>query len=137
MLGCLERQPSAIGRSKIADDRESEARTRLRFIQAHAALTDFSALFGRKPWPVVFDRDPQLLALRGRLQRLDRRRQINAAFSPLAGIVEKIAEHLLEVLLLALKLGAGLYGHNQRDAFFAMNALDGPDERLSGLFDAA
>ena len=74
MLGSVERQPPAIGRSKIADDRKSEAGTGLCFVQAQAALTDFGSLFSRKAWPVVFDRDPDLLALRGRRHRFDGRR---------------------------------------------------------------
>ena len=49
---------------------------------------------------------------------------------PLAGVVEQVAEHLLEVLALALEAGVRRAGHGDRDALVVVDALERAHQRL-------
>src|SRR2546430_2458157 len=71
-----------------------------------AAAGHLLALLRRKPRPVVVDHDahdPTIISgIRLFRERLDRHPRL----CPLAGIVDKVADHFLEVLLLATEAGA-------------------------------
>ena len=75
-----------------------------------------------------------MLRLRPRIRRLNHSLQRNALFSPLAGVVEKIAEHLFKILLFALKLGVRRHSQRNRNALVAVDPFQRPHQRLCGCF---
>src|SRR6185312_6235220 len=84
-------------------DRQPEPRARLRLIEAQAPLADARPLIFIKAGTVVGDGYGQAPAARaaGRRRHLDGER--NVVTRPLAGIVEEVAEHFLEILPLTLE----------------------------------
>src|SRR5690606_18087357 len=92
----LERQPAAVEFGDVAHDGEPEAASRHRLVQTHPALLDRLQAGIVEAWPVIVDLDGEA-AVRG----LDR--QADPAPRPFVGIVEQVAEHLLEILALAAK----------------------------------
>src|SRR5215471_7239432 len=101
-----EREAAAIETGKLDHDRKPEAGARLGLIEPAAAAGHLLALLRRKPRSVVVDHDaydPTIIFwIRLFRECLDRHPRLR----PLAGIVDKIADHFLEVLLLAAKAGA-------------------------------
>ena len=85
-------------RCQFGHDRQAEARAGFGLVESSAALHRFRARRGREPGPVILDHDEEDLAVRigG-----DRRRHLDARRRPLAGVVDEIADHLLEILALA------------------------------------
>src|SRR5262249_32727913 len=98
--------PAAIETANPDHDGRPEAGARLGLIEPAAAAGHLLALLRRKPRSVVVDHDaydPTIIFwIRLFRECLDRHPRLR----PLAGIVDKIADHFLEVLLLAAKAGA-------------------------------
>ena len=80
-------------------DRQAEATSRFRLVEALASFHHLRALLGRYARPIVFDHDHQPMAgLRPvALCRLDA--HPDTLSRPLGGIVEQIAEKFLEVVV--------------------------------------
>src|SRR6516162_1887134 len=96
-----EREAAAIEAGEFDHDRKPQPRARLGLVETAAAAGDLLALLRRKPRPVVVDHDahdPTIIPwIRLFRECLDGHPRLR----PLAGIVDKVADHFLEVLLLA------------------------------------
>ena len=104
----VRRHAAAVERGQFHHDREPEPRTRLGLVKPPAPPRDLLPLGRRQPRPVVVNHDPNHRTVRLRLLETDLDRDPCAC--PLEGVVDQIADHLLEVLPLAaeLDLGRGL-----------------------------
>ena len=94
---------AAVKRRQIGDDRKAEARSGLRFIETLAPRQRGLAQPGVKSWPIVVDGDTKETALREVAPGLRRYADRNRVARPFAGIIDEIANHLLEILAFPLK----------------------------------
>src|SRR4029077_20730771 len=78
-----------------------ESRTGLGLVKTAAAAGHLLALLGRKPWPVIVDHDAHDAAIIPWIGFFREHFDRDPRLRPFAGIGDKVADHLLEVLLLA------------------------------------
>ena len=94
LAGMVQRDRAAVELREVAHDREAEARARRRFVRAHAALQHCFAERRVEAGAVVVDRDHDVAFF-------DRRGDRHARARPLAGVVEEVAEELVQIFALA------------------------------------
>jgi hypothetical protein len=92
-----------VKRRQIGDDRKPEARSRLRFIEALAPRQRGLARPGGKSWPIIVDGDAKKKTLREIAPGLRRYVDRYRVARPFSGIIDEIANHLLEILAFPLK----------------------------------
>src|SRR5712691_673695 len=95
-----EHEFSTVERGEIDDDGEPEAGAGLGLVEAAAASGERLTRLRRQARPVVVHHHAEELSIRLAV-RLGEDFDIDAAVRPLAGVVHEVAQHLLEVLLLA------------------------------------
>src|SRR5262245_23299030 len=100
-----ERETAAIEAGEFDHDRKPQPRARLGLIETAAAASHLLALLRRKPGPVVVDHDPYDPTIFSGIRLFRERFNRHPRLRPLAGIVDKVADHFLEVLLLAPEAG--------------------------------
>src|SRR5581483_858140 len=102
---------------EIGDDREAKPRARLALIEPLPPLHRPFALLLGQSWTVIVDDDEKSLVFyrhpRGRFHLRVR---------PFAGIVEQVADHLLEILPLPLELQARSRFDFERKSPFLVDA---------------
>src|SRR5690606_18766862 len=96
-LGVGEDEAAAVELGEVGDDRQAEPGARDLLVEAPPAREHLGAARGGKAGAVVLDRDAQLLPRRPFGPDGD------AAGRPLAGVVQEVTQHLLEVLARAAK----------------------------------
>src|SRR5439155_106330 len=101
-----ERQAAAIETGKLHHDRKPEPRPRLRLVETTTAAGHLFALLRRKSRAVVIDHDAYGAAIVSWIRFLRERLNRHPRLRPFAGIVDKIANHFFEILLLATEAGA-------------------------------
>ena len=101
--GGAERQAAAVERGEFDHDRQAEPRAGLGLVEPASAPRDLLALGRRQAAAVVVDDDAQSTAA-GRRRRAPADLDGDPRLRPFAGIVDEIADHLLEVLPLAAEL---------------------------------
>jgi len=119
----------AIDFGDVADDGEAETRSRLSGrVQPCAPREEFAAPLLRDAGPIVLDKDVDIL-----VPWLDRHEHSPAAI--FGGILNKIAEHLVEVLPLDTHLRLVVARNIDGDAL--VEPVDGPLDGLEALPDAS
>src|SRR4051812_25062953 len=98
--GGAERQPAAIETGQFDDDREPEAGARLALVKPSTTKRDLLALLRRKAGAVIIDDDPQEWPANRWIGPFREDLHGDPRLRPLAGVVDQIADHLLEVLTL-------------------------------------
>ena len=126
----FEVETTLIKMGEIGDDREPKARPRLALIKALPSFHAYSQLGLGEARPIIIDDDREA------------RRSIHAFGvdldprpRPLAGIVEQVADHLLEILLLPLELEARTCAHDEIKPALSIDAIKGALQRLEDLVD--
>src|ERR1700732_2847370 len=97
---------SAVKASETDHNRQAEAGSRLRLIEPASSPGHLLALLGREPGTVVVDNDVHrgaLIPCTGSLREALNR---DPRLGPFAGVIDQIADHFFEVLLLSPKAGA-------------------------------
>src|SRR5947209_8480202 len=99
----VERERAAIERGEIDHDGKAEAGAGLRLVESPPALEHVLPSPVRQARPVIVDRDAhhRPVAVPDRLGR-----HLHPGPRPLAGVVDKVADHVLEILALAAKARA-------------------------------
>ena len=90
--GFIEINLAAVEMGEIANDRQSQTGTGNLIIQPFADLEYAIARFRRQSRPIIFDFDDNL-----RLALIHEAADRNHAGGPLAGIVDQVGEHLIEI----------------------------------------
>ena len=99
----FQRNFAAIDFGEIANDGKTESRPWGFFIRSYAALKNVIAHFRIETGTIVLDEDGQARAVREGCDR-------DTGPRPYEGVIEKVPEHLVEVLALNLNAVIGRYG---------------------------
>src|SRR5579863_1357520 len=133
--GPAKGQASAIESRKIDHDRQAQTRAGLGFVQPLSAAGYLGTLLLRKAASVVVDNDPQHRRYPRRGRLLDHDLDGYARGGPFAGIVDEVADHLLQILPLATKLCLRHDGNIDRDAAIAVDLLHRPAQGIDHRAD--
>src|SRR5436190_14095081 len=101
--GGAEREAAPVEARELDHDREAQSRARLGLVEAAAAARDLLALLRRKAGAVVVDQDVQDEALAARLDSFGKCLDRHPRLRPFTGVVDQVADHLLQILPLAAK----------------------------------
>src|SRR5262249_40574990 len=123
-LGLGHGEAAAIDLRDVLDDREAEAAALARLVEPDAALLRNAALLARHAGSIIADLDLEPRAFP--LHRFGH----DARLCVFAGIVEQVAEHLLEILTLAAESDLGGAVQCDRDAALAVDLLQRARETL-------
>src|SRR5579871_2059334 len=93
-----EHKLAAVEGREIRDDRKAEPRARLVLVELAATARNLLARFRRQARPVIVDEDMEEGAVDGMAGFLPEHLDFDARVRPFAGVVDEIAEHLLEIL---------------------------------------
>src|SRR6202051_4448389 len=120
-----ELELAAIEAGHLHHDRQSEARPRFGLVQPPPTAGNLLALRGRKSRTIVVDRDADDPPAFRPVQLLREYLDGDPRLRPFAGIVDQIAQHLLEILALAAKLRVIGSVEIDGDAALEMDLLHG------------
>lgn len=94
----MQGEPAAIKLGDVDDNGEAEPRSRRGLVEPTTSLQDFSHGALRQTGAIIVDQQRDPLGVRC---LFDRKRDLDGGRGPFEGVVEEIAQHLLQILLLA------------------------------------